>query len=96
MKIPPKPPTLADIRNENVLYSTHLIRGGEPIRIILELVPTQIGFDWRMENQIPNNLPKMPYSRMFTGYAIEKITAALQPPNENSTDTKKASKPSDV
>lgn len=88
MKIPTRPPTLEDIMRENLEYTAHLVRGGKPLQLILELVPTQIGFDWRLIARVPNDLPNLPYVIMFSEYSREKITAALQPPDDKNTNTK--------
>ncbi len=88
MRIPTKPPSLEDIHRENVEYTAHLVRGGQPFQLILELVPTQIGFDWHLSARVPNDLPVLPAVMMFLGYSRDVITKALQPPNEPNTDTK--------
>lgn len=89
MKIPIRPPTLKDIQNENEIYSAYLVGGGEPLRIILELVPTPVGFDWRMSARMPDKLPPLPYCMMFTTYASERVSEALKPPtDEPDTNTK--------
>lgn len=72
-------PTLESVKDDTRKYREYLKAGGKPIRIILELKPTEIGLDWIIETQMEDSLLELTWIAMFVKLIRQFIIEAVQP-----------------